>query len=245
MKFHGGSVPQNRGYRDWEGCVSLFRFVHHFTELADRPRSASHSTGGQVRKVLSLLTKMYAGWQADDTSAPVKSAAAGREAGCIDSWGWGPSPATASMNDGVRGSPFLLLSLVPWKINFLLEPHGHQRRNEIALKWRQKTFTFIRHDYGCSMVSLLLLWRNLIGSLPLSLNVPAFLLLFIWTSSPPLSLDTSLPGGWFYFCPLLQAIQSAYCVCTDSPVRDTYLPHTVKYHSMRVFVFFFQRNVPF
>lgn len=33
-------------------------------------------------------------------------------------------------------------------------------------------------------------------------------------TSCSLSLDTSLPGCWFYFCPLLQAIHSAY-VCVQ------------------------------
>lgn len=46
---------------------------------------------------------------------------------------------------------------LPKKINSLLELHCYQRRNGMALKWRQKTFTFVRYDYRCSLDSLLLL----------------------------------------------------------------------------------------
>lgn len=49
---------------------------------------------------------------------------------------------------GSGGHPFNCLP----KINSLLELHCHGRRNEMALKWRQKTFTFVRYDYGCSLV---------------------------------------------------------------------------------------------
>lgn len=114
---------------------------------------------------------------------------------------------------GSEGHPLNCLPL-PKKINSLLELHRHQRRNVTVLKWRQKTFTFVRYDYRCSLVSLLLLWRNFSGSVPLSLAGPVLFLLLIWTSCS-LSLDSSLPGCWFYFCPLPQAIHSAYCACTD------------------------------
>lgn len=197
----------------WEGCVSLFPFS-----------APLHRVGGQASLCLSFNGGGRCGrsrhsWQRcmpDDGmmthSAPVKSAA---------------KPAASIPGDedrllprlpwtmGSRGHAFCC-SLVPWKINSLLELHGHQRRNEIAIKWRQSMFTFVRYDYGCFVVSVLLLWRNFSGSFPPSSAVPALLLLFIWTSSPPSSLDTSLPGCWFYFCPLPRAIQSAYCVCTDA-----------------------------
>lgn len=97
----------------------------------------------------------------------------------------------------------------------------------MALKWRQKTVTFVRYDYVCSLVSLLSLSRNFNGSLPLSFAGSEQLLLFIWTFCP-LSLDTSLPGCWFYFCPSPLAIHSAYCVRTDSQIWNTCFPHTVK-----------------
>lgn len=48
------------------------------------------------------------------------------------------------------------------------------------------------------------------GSVPLSLAGSVLFLLLIWTACS-LSLDSSLPGCWFYFCPLPQAIHSAYC----------------------------------
>lgn len=72
------------------------------------------------------------------------------------------------------GQKVTLLTAVPLskKINSLLELHRHQRRNGMALKWRQKTFTFVIYDYRCSLVSLLLLWRNFSGSVRLSLAGP-------------------------------------------------------------------------
>lgn len=124
----------------------------------------------------------------------------------IEQWGQKVTPLTAFP--------------LPKKINSLLELHRQQRRNEIVLKWRQKTFTFVRYDYGCSLVSLLLLSRNFSVSVPLSFAGPALLLLLIWTSCS-LSLDISLPGCWFYFCPLPQAIHSAYCACTDMHIWNT------------------------
>lgn len=131
------------------------------------------------------------------------------------------------------GQEVTLLTAFPLpkkKINSLLELHRYQRWNGIALRWRQRTFTYVRYDYRCSLVSLLLLWRNFSGSVPLSLAGPVLFLLLIWTSCS-LSLDSSLPGCWFYFCPLLQAIHSAYCACTDEThIWNTCFLHTVKYY---------------
>lgn len=122
---------------------------------------------------------------------------------------------------GSEGHPFNCLPL-PKKINSLLELHRHQRRNGTALKWRQNTFTFVRYDYRCPLVSLLLLWRNFSGWIPLSLAGPVLFLLLIWTSCS-LSLDSSLPGCWIYFCALPQAIHSAY-------MKHLLLTDTVKYY---------------
>lgn len=118
-----------------------------------------------------------------------------------------------------RRSPVLLPS--PYLENqFLIRTSSPSVKVWNSLKWRQKMFTFVGYDNGCSLVSLLLLWRNFSGSVPLSLARPVLLLLLTWTFCS-LSLDSPLPGCLFYFCPLPQAIHSAYCACTDEPTYET------------------------
>lgn len=129
------------------------------------------------------------------------------------------------MSNEVRRSSFENASAFAKKINFLLELHWYQRRKEITFKWRQKTFTFVQYGYRCSLVSRLLLWRTLGGSLPPLLAGPILFLLLIWTLCS-LSLDSSLPACWCYFCPLPQALHSAYCACTD----ETHISNTCFLH---------------
>lgn len=211
--FTRGQRCRLRIDRHCGACPSFSCFLHHFTELGEMPLSALSSDRGVGREDhvasgedVCSMTHWWHIWASEISRG----------------WLWGlhrfSGMRTISFHtyNEQWGQKVTLLTAfrLPKKINSLLELNRHQRRNGTALKWRQKTFTFVRYDYRCSLVSLLLLQRNFSGSVPLSLAGPLLFLLLIWTSCS-LSLDSSLPGCWFYFCPLLQAIHSAYCACTD------------------------------
>lgn len=145
-----------------------------------------------------------------------------------DQWGQKVTPSVAS--------PCL-------KNQFLIRTSSPSVKIWNSFKWRQKTLAFVRYDNGCSLVSLLLLWRNFSGSVPLSLAGPVLLLLLLltWTFCS-LSLDSPLPGCLFYFCPLPQAIHSAYCARTDEVhMRNTCFLHTLYNSTFQHDVFFPQQ----
>lgn len=121
------------------------------------------------------------------------------------------------MSDGGQKVTHLTVLIGPPKKNqknqFPIRTSSQLDGSRIALEWRQRTFTFVRYDYGCPLLSLCTM-RKICAGVPPSLAGPVLLLLPIRTSCPT-SLGSSLPGSWFYFCPSLQALHSAYFECTD------------------------------
>lgn len=133
-------VSSSNSVRGWKGGSFILVFCIISQKCRGMPSSLPPlRTEGQVGKMLSLLTKMYARSRVDDTWKP---ALGGYEACCID---WRPdkdrllSHLHWAMRSEGQCSPVPLK-----KINFLLELHHHTKRKAMEIGWRQKTFPFVR-----------------------------------------------------------------------------------------------------
>lgn len=129
--FTGGHCCRLRIDKHCGACHSFSCFLHHFTELGEMPFStlSSNRVGVGCRgpvaygEDICVITHCWHIWDPE---------IGGYEMCCIDSQGWGPSPATITLTNRVKRSP-LLFPPPTLKINSLLELHHHQWRYEIAL----------------------------------------------------------------------------------------------------------------
>lgn len=233
MKFHRGSAFQAQGYRNYKGVHLSFPFSAPFHWIG---RNVSYSTGEGAGREGPVSSDKDVCWG----DAPMTHL-------CL----WiGQRVVLERAALILRDEDHLLphlqwamgswghhfsCSVSPWKINSLLELHCQQRGNEIGLKWRQKTFTFFIYGYGCSLVSLLVFWRNFTGSLLLSFAGLVPLLLFIEPFSPHLLTPRcQAVGSISVHC---HRLYSLHGVCVQIATQDTCLLHTGKYHSSGEFLF--------
>lgn len=215
--FTGGQLLRFRIDRQWEACPSF-------------PFSAPFHRIGRNATLRPLIRQGRAGWgrpcrlqqrcMLDDTlmihlSLWNRPRVVMRYAASIvrDGDHLLPHPQWAM---GSEGHPFNCLP----KINSLLELHCHQRRNQIVLEWRQKTFTFVRYDYGCSLVPPVVIKESQWFS-------PSFIF-WAHAAPPPLHLNLLLLVSWHFIARLLVlflSIAAGYTFCILCVYRYPHMKH--------------------